>query len=79
MNVETVRSFLLWAGILNYGLLAFWGLLFLFARGWLLRKARWFGLSEETFLSVNYAGIVFYKVSIFLLYLVPYVALGIVT
>lgn len=78
MSIDTLRGVLLWSGIINYGLLAFWGLLFVFARGWLYRKNRWIGISQEHFDAINYLGIVFYKVAIFLFFLVPYLALWIV-
>jgi hypothetical protein len=78
MSIATVRGVLLWGAIINYALLALWGLLTLLARDWLHRKGRWFGLPAETFDAINYAGIVFYKVSIFLFFLVPNIALRIV-
>jgi hypothetical protein len=78
MSIATVRGVLLWGAVINYALLASWGLLTLLARDRIRRKAPWFGVPAETFDAINYAGILFYKVSIFLFYLVPYIALRIV-
>jgi hypothetical protein len=78
MNVETARSALLWCGVINYGLLLFWVLLFLLARDWLCRLGRWFRLSAEQFDAMQYGGMVLYKLGILLFNLVPYTALRIV-
>jgi hypothetical protein len=78
MTIDTLRGMLLWSGIINYGLLIVWVLAFLLAREPLHRIARWFGLSNELSDAMNYGGMMFYKLSIFLFFLVPYVALRIV-
>lgn len=79
MNLETARSFLLWCSILNYAMLGLWSLL----AG--LRPAWWYGfvakllpISRENFDLFNYGGLMFYKVSIFLLNIVPLIALYII-
>jgi hypothetical protein len=78
MTLETLRGLLLWSGIINYGILIIWALAYMFARGFLHRIARWYGLSAETADLMNYGGLMFYKLSIFLFFLVPYVALRII-
>ena len=77
MTVDVVRGVLLWSGIINYGILIFWILLYLFARGLLHRLARWYRLSPEQFDLIQFSGIVLYKLAIFFFNLVPYVALRI--
>jgi hypothetical protein len=79
MSIEIVRGALLWSAIINYGVLAFWGLIMVLPHGWLYRaKGRFYRISDEQFDAINYAGIVFYKVGIILFYIVPYIALRIV-
>jgi hypothetical protein len=79
MSIEVVRGALLWCVIINFGLLAVWSLLFVLPHEWLYRLwRRWFRLSTEQFDTVNFAGIVLYKVGILLFNLVPYIALRIV-
>jgi Family of unknown function (DUF6868) len=78
MTVDTVRSVLLWSGIINYGILIFWVLVTLGARKMYHRIAGWFGVSAENFDLLNYAGMMFYKLVIFLFFLVPYLAFRIV-
>ena len=77
MSIETVRSMLLWSGLINYGLLLFWVVLFLTGRGWLYRLARrlGFGLSDELLDAIQYLTMSLYKLAIFLFFLVPYVVL----
>ncbi len=79
MSPVAIREVLLWCAIINYGLLVVWGVLFLLPHGWLYRlNARLSRLSPEQLDTVNYAGMVFYKVSIILFNLAPYIALTIV-
>jgi hypothetical protein len=79
MNIAIVKSVLLWCTLINYGLLAFWGVLMLLPHEWLHRLwGRWYRISPEQFDTVSFAGILFYKILIFVFNLVPYIALVIV-
>ena len=79
MDLHAVRDVLLWCTVINYGVLLWWFLVFIFAHDWMLRlHGRWFRLPVEQFDSIHYAGMAIYKVGILLLNLVPYVALLIV-
>jgi len=62
---------------INYAILILWCLLTLLSPAWVKTVTRWFGLTEEKFASLNYAGISFYKLSIILFNLAPYLALRI--
>lgn len=79
MTIELVRSMLGWSTVLNVGLLMWWVLFFWLAHDWVYRfHSRFFKLSVETFDAIHYAGMAFFKISIFLLNLVPYLALLII-
>lgn len=79
MSVELVRDALLWCAVINYGLLLFWGLLFMTAHDWMHRlHGRWFRLPVEQFDAIHYAGMAIYKIGIILFNIVPYIALHIV-
>jgi hypothetical protein len=78
MSIDTLRSFLLWCGIINYGFLILWIGLYLFAPRLLHWVSRLYRLSPETCDSIQFTGIVFYKTAIFFFNLIPYVALRIV-
>lgn len=77
MNIETAKSFFLWCTILNYGVLLVWSLVFIFAHDWHYRlTTRWFRkFSIEHYDLVILAGIAFFKITILLFSLVPYLAL----
>jgi hypothetical protein len=76
MNIELARSFFLWCTVINYGVLLLWGLLFMFAHDPLLRLwGKWVRVSVEQFDILNIAGITLYKIGVFLLNLVPCIAL----
>jgi hypothetical protein len=78
MNVQFASDFLLWCVVLNYVILLWWLVAFVFAHGWMFKlHSRWFHLSEERFDSIHYAGMSVYKVGILLFNLTPYVALRI--
>lgn len=81
MNIEIAKSFFLWCTIINYGVLLLWSGVFLFAHDWHYRlTTRWFRkLSVEQYDNVIFVGIAFFKISIILFSLVPYVALCIIS
>lgn len=75
-----LTAFFGWCVVLNAGVLACWFLFFLLAHDWMYRfHGRFAKLSVETFDSIHYAGMAFYKVGIVLLNLCPFLALLIVT
>ena len=79
MTINMVREALLWCSIINMGLLLWWFLFFTLAHDWLYRfHGKWVKLSVEHFNAIHYAGMAFFKLSIFLFNLVPYLALLIV-
>ena len=78
MSVEMLRSVLLWCTLINFGLLLFWGLLFLFAHDWVYRlTSKWARLSVEQFDGINFAWIMIFKIGVILFNLVPCIALHI--
>ena len=79
MTVETLRAFLGWCSVMNYGLLFVWFVGIVVARDWIFGlHSRWFALSRERFDTIHYAAMAFFKMSVFLFNLVPYLALRIV-
>ncbi len=79
MSIELFRGILAWSALINYSILLLWFLLFYLAHDWLYKfHGQWFSLSQENFDAIHYAGIAFYKLSIFLLFLGPYLAIRIV-
>ncbi len=79
MTVDMIRYALLWCFVINIGLLLWWGLLFIFAHDWMYRvHSKWFKMSVESFCSIHYAGMAFFKILIFVFNVVPYLALLII-
>ncbi len=80
MPIETLREFLGWSAVINLGLLIWWLLFLIFAHDWAYRlHSKWFVLSIEKFDGIHYAAIAFFKLSVLLFNIVPYLALRIVT
>lgn len=80
MNLETLRAFLMWCSILNGGLLILSSLLLVFTGDWVYKiHSRWFPMPRETFNAVIYAFIGFYKILFITLFLVPWLALVILS
>jgi len=76
MNIELIRSFLLWCTIINYTTLLVWFLVFTLAHDWLRRfHGRWFRMSDEQFDALHYLGMSIYKIGILLFNLVPFIVL----
>ena len=79
MTVEIICEFLAWCSLINVGLLLFWFLWFTLAHDFVYRiHGKWLKLSVERFDAIHYAGMTFFKICIFLLNVVPYIALRIV-
>lgn len=78
MDLETLRSFLMWCSIFNYGILLLWLVLLSVGRHWMMRvQARWFPISEEKFIVTHYLMYGGYKLAIVIFNLVPFIALSI--
>jgi len=79
MSIELIREVLAWSAVINYALLILWFMIFSLAHDWLYRlHGKWFELSVENFDAIHYLSMAFFKLSIFLFCLVPYIALRIV-
>ncbi len=76
MTIETTRQFFLTCTVINMAMLMCWFTFFAIGHDWMRDlHGRWFKLSDESFDAIHYAGMAFYKLSIFLFNLVPYIAL----
>ena len=79
MTVEQISDVLAWCAVINIGLLLWWFLMFALAHDFVYRlHGKWFRLTVERFDAIHYAGMAFFKIGIFLLNIVPYLALRIV-
>ena len=79
MTVEQIRDVLAWCAVINIGLLLWWFLMFALAHDFVYRlHGKWFKLTVERFDAIHYAGMAFFKIGIFLLNIVPYLAIHIV-
>lgn len=79
MTIEIIRATLAWCAVINIGLLLWWFLVFTLAHDWMYRvHSKWFKIPVDRFDAIHYAGIALFKIGIFLLNLVPYLALRIV-
>jgi len=79
MNLEEIRAMLGWCAIMNMGLLLWWVGFLAFASDWVYRMhSRFFPIERAHFNAIHYAGIATFKIAIFMLNVVPYLALRIV-
>lgn len=79
MTIEAVREVLGWCCVINTGVVLVWFLFLACAHDWIYRlHSKWFRVSKESFDSIHYAGIAFFKIIIFVFNFVPYIALHIV-
>ena len=79
MTVEIIRDVLAWCSVINLGLLLFWLLWLKLVHDFVYRiHGEWFKLSMERFDALHYGGMLFFKICIFLINIVPYFALRIV-
>ncbi len=81
MTLELTRAALGWCAIINIGILMWWFLFMVFAGDLAFRMhSKIFNLdmTREQFNGIHYAGIIAFKVLVFGLNVVPYLALWIV-
>jgi hypothetical protein len=79
MSVAMVRNALLWCSVINYSLLVLWVLLYLLSRDCFYRvSGKWFRISREQYDTMQYGGIIIYKLGIVLFNIVPYIALRLI-
>jgi len=80
MSVANVRDVFFWCGVINYGLLLVWALIYvILPHEWIKQLvSRFYGIRSDRFDEMNYNGIVFYKILIIVFNIVPYIALRIV-
>ena len=78
MTINILLRALGWCAIINMCLLLWWFLFLVFAHDWVyFWHSKWVDIPVETFDAIHYAGIIFYKLAIFMLNIIPYVALRI--
>lgn len=76
MSLEAVRAAFGWSAIINLAILSVWFLVFVAAHSSIYRLHHlWFQLSREAFDAIHYAGMAWYKLSIWLFFITPYLAL----
>jgi len=78
MNIESIRHFFAWCTLINFVLLILWCLLTLGIPSLTGLVIRLFNLDADKFRSLNFAGIMYYKLGIILFNLAPYLALRII-
>lgn len=80
MDLLILKDFLLYAFCISYGILLVWFFMMMFARNWAYRLHKnFFGINKEQFNFANYTLMGGYKLTIFVFFLVPYIALCILT
>ena len=71
-----VREALMWCSLINMGLLMWWFLFIILAHDFVYRMhTKWFKISVEKFDEIHYAGIMFFKIFVFVVNIVPFCAL----
>ena len=79
LNIEDLCELFMWCSIINIGLLLISWLGFWVGSGWIYRMhSKWFKISQEQFYSNCFLILAFWKISIFLFFIVPYIAMLIV-
>ncbi|MFM9904603.1 MAG: DUF6868 family protein [Pyrinomonadaceae bacterium] len=80
MTIETLRHFFAWSAVINYAMLLLWFFLYLVAHGFFVGLSqRFFGVSAEKYDSISLKAMFFFKLSIWLFCIAPYLALRIMS
>jgi len=79
VSIEQLTDFFLWCSVINFSILMWWFAFIVLARDWVFRvHSRWFKISTEELNSFHYKAMAAYKIAIFMLNIVPYIALRII-
>ena len=79
MDIQTLTSFFMWCTIINFGFLLFLALVFMLAPDLTYKiQSRFIPISRETFNTVFYSFIGFFKVVVLVFNVVPWIALLII-
>ncbi len=74
--LQTLATILIRSFLFGYAFLLLWAVLYLVVPGWLFEiNAKWFDIGKRDFVLINYFGMGFMKISILLLFLIPYLAI----
>ena len=80
MSIEMIKGILAWSAVLNIGILLWWFLFIALASDWVYKMhSKFYQIQREQFDAIHYAGIAFYKICIFTFFIVPYLAIRIMT
>lgn len=80
MTVDILLGLLGWSAVINIGLLLWWSFWILIAHDLVYSiHSKWFKISVKKFDAIHYAGIAFYKITIIVFNVIPYLALRIIT
>ena len=78
MSLELLRACFGWCTLIDLGILIIWFAAFAVARPAVFRvHSLWFDISEQRFNEIHYASMAYFKLTIFVFNLVPYLALRI--
>jgi hypothetical protein len=76
MNIEMLRHFFAWCGVVNYAMLIVWFVLHLSAHGFLVGLCqRFFGVPAEKYDSISLKAMFFFKLAIWMFNITPYLVL----
>ena len=80
MSIDMLIKFLGWCTIINLGLLLWWVFFISCVHDWTYRMhTKWLYVNLERFDAIHYAGIAYYKITIIIFNVVPYLSLRIIT
>ena len=78
MSIESIRTLLGWGAIVNLIFLSIWFFVFVRAHDWIyMLHRRWFDFPSQTFDTVHYALMAWYKLTIWMTFIIPYLVLRI--
>lgn len=78
MTLDKLHELLGLCALINIGVLFFWFLMLAFLKDFVYKvHTRWFEISKESFNTIHYAGLMFFKLIVFIFNIIPWIALTI--
>ena len=80
MTIQLLQSFFMWCTIINFGMLMFIFFIAATAKEWAYKiHSRWFNISKESFDTILYCFLGFYKLIVWVFCIIPWIALSIIS
>lgn len=80
MTLDNLCSFFAWCTLVNFLLLLYWSVMILFCKDFVYKMhSKFFNIDKQDFIKIHYLMIAYFKLTVFIFNLVPWIAIAIIS